>query len=72
MKKRVLITGSSGMLGTDLCEELSLNYAVCGADLVTRAQEQCKACPKDGRSLPEGDKTVRSLPEGRAKPPRRG
>jgi len=36
MKRRVLITGSSGMLGTDLCEELSPDYEVYGADLVKR------------------------------------
>ena len=31
--KRVLITGSSGMLGTDLCQELRKSYKVMGIDL---------------------------------------
>jgi dTDP-4-dehydrorhamnose reductase len=34
-KHKVLIIGSSGMLGVDLCEELRKNYVVIGADLVT-------------------------------------
>lgn len=34
MKKRVLITGSSGMLGIDLCHELRKDYEICGVDLV--------------------------------------
>ena len=33
--KRVLIIGSSGMLGTDLCQELGRNYEVIGADITT-------------------------------------
>lgn len=32
-KNRILITGSSGMLGIDLCEELNGDYIVCGFDL---------------------------------------
>jgi dTDP-4-dehydrorhamnose reductase len=38
MKLRVLITGSSGMLGADLCRELGKNYIVIGADLVHSPQ----------------------------------
>ena len=34
MKKKILITGSSGMLGVDLCEELERNYEVFGIDCV--------------------------------------
>ena len=34
MKKRVLIIGSSGMLGRDLAHELRSGYEVCGADIV--------------------------------------
>ncbi len=33
-KRKVLITGSSGMLGIDLCQELGGDYDVYGADLV--------------------------------------
>ena len=33
MKKRVLIIGSSGMLGRDLAHELRSGYEVCGADI---------------------------------------
>jgi len=39
MKKRVLITGSSGMLGIDLWQELSADHSVYGTDLIER-----KAC----------------------------
>ena len=31
--KHILITGSSGMLGVDLCQELKKDYKVCGVDL---------------------------------------
>ncbi|MDP2929479.1 MAG: sugar nucleotide-binding protein, partial [Candidatus Omnitrophota bacterium] len=34
MKQRVLITGSSGMLGIDLCQELHRDYDVIGADVI--------------------------------------
>ena len=34
MKQRILITGSSGMLGIDLCQELYRDYDVIGMDLV--------------------------------------
>lgn len=33
MKQRVLITGSSGMLGIDLCQELKSDYDVVGLDM---------------------------------------
>ncbi len=36
VKKRVLITGSSGMLGVDLSEELKGKFEVYGSDLVQR------------------------------------
>lgn len=36
MRPRVLIIGSGGMLGCDLCQGLSGSYEVCGADLVVR------------------------------------
>ena len=32
-KRKILITGSSGMLGTDLCRELRGSYEIYGADL---------------------------------------
>jgi len=35
MKPRVLITGSSGMLGVDLCQELRKDHIVTGTDAVT-------------------------------------
>jgi len=35
-KYKVLITGSSGMLGQDLCQELSGEYEVIGIDFVQR------------------------------------
>ncbi|MFA5142549.1 MAG: dTDP-4-dehydrorhamnose reductase [Candidatus Omnitrophota bacterium] len=38
MAGKVLITGSNGMLGTDLCSELSADYAVYGADLAVNCQ----------------------------------
>jgi len=34
MKQRVLIIGSSGMLGVDLCQELIRDYDVIGADVI--------------------------------------
>lgn len=34
MKKRIMITGSSGMLGTALCNECSKGYELYGADIV--------------------------------------
>ncbi|MBN1526879.1 MAG: dTDP-4-dehydrorhamnose reductase [Candidatus Omnitrophica bacterium] len=37
MRPRVLITGSSGMLGVDLCQELRKDYIVTGTDAVTRS-----------------------------------
>lgn len=37
MKRKVLIIGSSGMLGTDLSQELRHDYDVFGADIVRRA-----------------------------------
>ena len=36
IKPRILITGSKGMLGTDLCQELSGDYEVFGMDVVHR------------------------------------
>lgn len=36
--KRVLITGSRGMLGVDLCQELRGNYELIGLDLVNSPQ----------------------------------
>ncbi len=38
MPGKVLITGSSGMLGTDLCRELGGDYEVYGADVVASCQ----------------------------------
>ena len=35
-KHKLLITGSSGMLGTDLCQELGGDYEVWGIDLLYR------------------------------------
>ena len=32
-KRKVLVTGSSGMLGSDLCEELSRDYEIIGLDV---------------------------------------
>lgn len=34
MKQRVLITGSSGMLGIDLCQELKRDYNIIGMDVL--------------------------------------
>ena len=39
-KYKVLITGSSGMLGIDLCQELSGDYEVWGIDLVANHKSQ--------------------------------
>jgi dTDP-4-dehydrorhamnose reductase len=36
MRRRVLITGSSGMLGIDLCKELGKDYEVWGMDIIDR------------------------------------
>ena len=41
MAGQVLITGSSGMLGIDLCEELAGDYEVYGADLVANKNFIC-------------------------------
>ena len=38
MKHRVLITGSSGMLGIDLCRELWKSYELIGLDFVQRTE----------------------------------
>lgn len=35
-RKKILVTGSSGMLGSDLCRELSRDYEVMGLDLSNR------------------------------------
>jgi dTDP-4-dehydrorhamnose reductase len=47
MKKRILITGSSGMLGIDLWQELDRDYEVYGLDRIQnteyRIQRFCKA-----------------------------
>ena len=34
-KYKILITGSCGMLGVDLCQELSSEYITYGIDLIT-------------------------------------
>ncbi|MFA6078635.1 MAG: dTDP-4-dehydrorhamnose reductase [Candidatus Omnitrophota bacterium] len=36
-KYKVLITGSSGMLGIDLCQELGKDFELCGVDIADRA-----------------------------------
>ena len=44
MKDRILITGASGMLGTDLCLNFLKKYDVCGADLAgPKIKERCPA-----------------------------
>ena len=48
-KHKVLITGSSGMLGTDLCEELGGDYEVWGIDLRTRAVRSEAEPPRKGQ-----------------------
>lgn len=40
MNKRILIIGSSGMLGTDLSQELGEDYEVSGTDIVTSNKSQ--------------------------------
>jgi len=47
-KRKILVTGSSGMLGTDLCKELSLSYDVVGLD-ISKANKtlQCDITSKD-------------------------
>ena len=47
-KRKILVTGSSGMLGTDLCKELSLSYDVVGLD-ISKAKKtlQCDIASKD-------------------------
>ena len=52
MKYCILITGSSGMLGIDLCEELRKCYNVAGVDLVRSPQSAV-------RSFRKGDITDR-------------
>ena len=42
MKRRVLITGSSGMLGIDLCRELKPDYDVIGLDMVRHPKSGVK------------------------------
>jgi dTDP-4-dehydrorhamnose reductase len=48
---KVLITGSSGMLGIDLCQELKLDYYVIGLDLFQRPKFEARNS-KAGSSLP--------------------
>lgn len=53
MKQRILITGSSGMLGIDLCQELKSDFDVVGLDMVRH--------PKSAvRKFFKGDITDRS------------
>lgn len=47
MRRRVLITGSSGMLGIDLSRELRLSYAVFGMDVVRRPSSVIRTCRAD-------------------------
>jgi dTDP-4-dehydrorhamnose reductase len=49
MSKRykILITGSSGMLGLDLCQELRKDYVVEGADIVASARQCVKFYQSD-------------------------
>ena len=53
--KRILITGSSGMLGIDLSRELSKNYGLTGLDLV-QSTASCVPRLRSGQAL--------SLPKG--------
>ncbi|MCX5665469.1 MAG: hypothetical protein NT036_00225, partial [Candidatus Omnitrophica bacterium] len=39
-KHKILIIGSSGMLGVDLCQELKNDYEVIGADVIARPAKQ--------------------------------
>jgi len=57
MKKRVLITGSSGMLGLDLCQELSPYYTVYGIDLVQRTEYREQSTEDGEQSFSRGDVT---------------
>ena len=50
-KNRILITGSSGMLGADLCQELEKDYEVYGADLVHRTSYTCPPKPERRRRI---------------------
>jgi len=55
VKPRVLVTGSSGMLGTDLARELKTEYEVIGADVVSNPKSAVhrfyKADISDGKSI---------------------
>ena len=47
-RRKILVTGSSGMLGVDLCGELSENYEVIGLDLPNRPSFlECDITDKD-------------------------
>ncbi|MDD3905509.1 MAG: dTDP-4-dehydrorhamnose reductase [Candidatus Omnitrophica bacterium] len=50
MKRRVLITGSGGMLGIDLCKELESAYKIYGADVIPGKNFVCNITNKDSVS----------------------
>ncbi len=58
-KRKVLITGSSGMLGTDLCQETSSDYELFGLDMVRGPQ-----FTQGGKNFFKGDITDREVAIG--------
>jgi len=56
MRRRLLITGSSGMLGTALCKSGQAEYEVYGADMIqSRVKSSIKFCTLD---VAAQDKTI--------------
>lgn len=49
-RKKVLVTGSSGMLGSDLCEELSRDYEIVGLDKLTPYGSACSPSLEPSRA----------------------
>jgi len=59
-KRKILVTGSNGMLGVDLCEELSSDYDVIGLDIQEPRQAR-RPADYINCDITERDKTIRSI-----------
>lgn len=69
-RKKILVTGSGGMLGTELCRELSNNYEVTGLDLRRRVIPRLRSGQASHESrvtkfihcdITDKDRTVKSI-----------
>ena len=59
-KRKILVTGSNGMLGVDLCEELSSEYDVIGLDIQVPRQAR-RLVDYINCDITERDKTIRAI-----------